>query len=242
MLYLTPSRHILYPSSTIGETGHDNPAHDFEHLDCFLPGLFALGAHLLPLDDLPSLGIDFMSLASHLSAEDQRSYAILSRYNLSEVHMWAARGMAEACSVLYFDQPSGLSPDIVLINHVPSPVLWINELERWREGRWTGEPPGVTAVKPKPHLSGRKKPNKDYGVRAPEYELRPETLESLWYMWRITGEEKWRLYGWEIWQAIEKYAKTEVGYSSVQSVETSPPRKKDSSPRYVITPFHTVPT
>lgn len=179
MLYLSPSRHILYPSSTIGEMPHDNPSHDFEHLACFLPGLFALGVHLLPLDDLHSLGIDFMSLASHLPAENRKNYELLSKYKLSDVHMWAAKGMAEACAVLYFDQPTGLSPDIVIMNPVPTPVLWVKELERWREGRWSGNPPGVDAIRPKPHLSGRKRPNKDYGVRSTGYELRPEVSSTV---------------------------------------------------------------
>lgn len=53
-------------------------------------------------------------------------------------------------------------------------------------------------------------------------------------MYRITGEEKWRKYGWEIFQAIEANTKTQVGYCSIENVEVSPPRKKDSSPRLVI--------
>ena len=76
---------------------HGSPTGVFEHLSCFLPGLLALGAHLLPLDDLPSLGIDCLGLATDLSPEDRAGYTILSKYDLKKLHMWAAKGLAEAC-------------------------------------------------------------------------------------------------------------------------------------------------
>ncbi|RDB20921.1 Endoplasmic reticulum mannosyl-oligosaccharide 1,2-alpha-mannosidase [Hypsizygus marmoreus] len=45
LLYITPTRHLLYVTDT-----HDGiPSHVFEHLSCFLPGLLALGVHTLHL-------------------------------------------------------------------------------------------------------------------------------------------------------------------------------------------------
>lgn len=40
--------------------------------------------------------------------------------------------------------------------------------------------------------------------RAKHYLLRPETVESLFVLYRLTGEQKYRDWGWEIFQAIEK--------------------------------------
>ena len=49
--------------------------------------------------------------------------------------------------------------------------------------------------------------------------LRPEYVESLFYFWRITGNETYRDWGWSAWEAIEQYAKVESGgYSSVNDV------------------------
>ncbi|KAF9419840.1 mannosyl-oligosaccharide alpha-1,2-mannosidase [Podila epigama] len=54
--------------------------------------------------------------------------------------------------------------------------------------------------------------------------LRPETVESLFYLWRLTKEEKYREWGWQIFEAIEKYSKVESGgYSSIHDI-----RKKDA--------------
>jgi len=49
--------------------------------------------------------------------------------------------------------------------------------------------------------------------------LRPETVESLFYLWRLTKEQKYRDWGWEIAQAFEKHTKVaNGGYTSINNV------------------------
>ena len=49
--------------------------------------------------------------------------------------------------------------------------------------------------------------------------LRPETVESYFIMWRITHDEKYRDWGWEVIEALDKYCKTkEGGYSGIRNV------------------------
>lgn len=45
-----------------------------------------------------------------------------------------------------------------------------------------------------------------------------ETVESLFVLYRITGDRKYQDYGWDIWQAIEEYCKTSSAYSAVRNV------------------------
>ncbi|KAG0038695.1 mannosyl-oligosaccharide alpha-1,2-mannosidase [Podila clonocystis] len=53
--------------------------------------------------------------------------------------------------------------------------------------------------------------------------LRPETVESLFYLWRLTKNEMYREWGWKIFEAIEKYSKVSTGgYSSIHDI-----RRKD---------------
>lgn len=51
---------------------------------------------------------------------------------------------------------------------------------------------------------------------------RPETVESLFILWRITKNPIYREWGWEIFQAFEKQTRLEgdAGYDSVNAVET----------------------
>ena len=56
-------------------------------------------------------------------------------------------------------------------------------------------------------------------------------MESLYILWRTTGDVRWRHHGWAIFQAIERETKTSSGYASADKVETSPVRHLDSMPR-----------
>ncbi|KOS22701.1 putative mannosyl-oligosaccharide alpha-1 [Escovopsis weberi] len=50
------------------------------------------------------------------------------------------------------------------------------------------------------------------------YILRPETMESLWYSWRVTGDRKYREMAWEGFLAINRTTRTGSGYSSIFDV------------------------
>lgn len=54
--------------------------------------------------------------------------------------------------------------------------------------------------------------------RAPYYILRPEAIESLYYLNQITGDPIYREWGWEMWQAIEKTCRTKYGYGHLRDV------------------------
>ncbi|KVH89422.1 mannosyl-oligosaccharide 1,2-alpha-mannosidase MNS3 [Cynara cardunculus var. scolymus] len=58
--------------------------------------------------------------------------------------------------------------------------------------------------------------------------LRPETVESLFILYRITEDSKYREWGWSIFKAFEKYTKVDSGgYSSLDDVTVLPPRRRD---------------
>ncbi|GLH07710.1 Mannosyl-oligosaccharide alpha-1,2-mannosidase IA [Gryllus bimaculatus] len=49
--------------------------------------------------------------------------------------------------------------------------------------------------------------------------LRPEFVESLWYMFQFTGNKMYQDWGWQIFKAFEKYAKVQNGYTSLGNVK-----------------------
>ena len=59
--------------------------------------------------------------------------------------------------------------------------------------------------------------------------LRPETVESLFVLWRTTGNATYREWGWAIFEAFEKHARVPSGgYASIHSVLENEPRwRKD---------------
>ncbi|KAL5756783.1 hypothetical protein ACOSP7_021216 [Xanthoceras sorbifolium] len=50
--------------------------------------------------------------------------------------------------------------------------------------------------------------------------LRPETIESLFYLWRLTGNKTYKEWGWNIFQAFEKNSRVESGYVGLKDVNT----------------------
>ncbi|KAJ8507991.1 hypothetical protein ONZ45_g9694 [Pleurotus djamor] len=262
LVYATdrPSPETIFPKFQLMP---GQPTHVLEHLTCFLPGLFALGAMTLPLDNLSLLDIDFASLHTQGNISSQAYQAIhgFSSHSLRELHLWAADSLAETCWLMYADQPTGLSPDEIVFSNAWSyghGRRWIDVMNEWRNASNGGMmsrhehghgrggmgkererlPPGVGSKRPvvyeeeeriKGTATGR-----DYSVKKSEYLLRPETVESLFLMWKVTGESKWRERGWWIFQNLEKESKTNSGFASLLSVEVSPAPKDDSMPSYFL--------
>ncbi|KAM8809431.1 mannosyl-oligosaccharide 1,2-alpha-mannosidase IA [Eudromia elegans] len=50
------------------------------------------------------------------------------------------------------------------------------------------------------------------------YILRPEVIETYMYMWRLTHDPKYRQWGWEAVEALEKYCRVDGGYSGIRDV------------------------
>ena len=51
--------------------------------------------------------------------------------------------------------------------------------------------------------------------------LRPETLESLFVLYQVTGDVKYREWSWNIWQAFENHCKAPHGYGAHPDVFSS---------------------
>ncbi|KAK0384386.1 hypothetical protein NLU13_8473 [Sarocladium strictum] len=55
-------------------------------------------------------------------------------------------------------------------------------------------------------------------VMARAYILRPEAIESVWYMYRITGDPSWQEKGWTMYEATMRATRTELANSAVDNV------------------------
>ena len=64
------------------------------------------------------------------------------------------------------------------------------------------------------------------------YILRPEAIESVFLMYRITGDKKWQEAAWRMFQAVEKVSRTDVAACAIWDITVEPedlgPQKMDS--------------
>ena len=61
-----------------------------------------------------------------------------------------------------------------------------------------------------------------------------QTMESMYLLWRVTGDSVWREHGWQMWEAIEAKTKTASGFTSVYGVDSPSPSHSDSQPSYFL--------
>ncbi|KAF9516571.1 glycoside hydrolase family 47 protein [Hydnum rufescens UP504] len=215
-MYLKAVRGVLekltFLSSTrdllyITDTKDGVPEHRLEHLSCFFGGLLALGVETV---DLPQQDAD--------------------------LHRWAAEGLTTTCWMTYAETQSGLGPEEAQFKVTFDrlhPLKWMDTVRAWENaGREGGVPPGVKA--PQLILGESRSGHRDYYLRSPGYYLRPETVESIYIMWKVTKDEIWRERGWGIYRAIEKHCKTEFGYGTVPSVQYKRTGIADSMPSYFL--------
>ncbi|KAJ3094200.1 hypothetical protein HDU97_008389 [Phlyctochytrium planicorne] len=196
------------------------PYEKMDHLACFYPGTLALtatgGKMILKKDRLKMMTVEQM--------ED----------------LYIAEELTKACYEMYHQTASGLAPEYSVFN--PRKVdgeinMGIEELlksfrakareaqQKFRDGDEdvVFDFPGATDV---PDGSIEADFRTEYHVL--HNLLRPETVESLFYLFRVTGDMKYREWGWKIFEAFEKWAKVESGgYSSLSDVTRLPPPKRD---------------
>lgn len=76
--------------------------------------------------------------------------------------------------------------------------------------------------------------NGTYTVRYPKYILRPEVLESIFYLYRYTHDERYRDWGWRIAEAINTHARTPSGFTALDDVTTADVVGSDSMESFFI--------
>ncbi|KAH6793096.1 alpha-mannosidase 3 [Perilla frutescens var. hirtella] len=117
-----------------------------------------------------------------------------------------AEDLAKTCYEMYSVTSTGLAPEIAYFN---------------LEGQKEGGPGG-----------GNKNSQyvDDIVIKPADRHnlLRPETVESLFVLFRITEDPKYREWGWNIFEAFEKYTKVDSGgYTSLDDVTVLPPQRRD---------------
>jgi len=224
-MYISKTRHLLY----ITDIDRSGPSGRMEHLSCFFPGLIALGLHILP-DSI------------YESADEKL------------VFQYAAEGLAHTCWVLYADQATGVGPDEVVFQpYDPNEWesgRWINHASEWIAlGKPEGKLKGVHKLSPP--RRGKLDLPLDYEYTKPIYLMRPEVrlvrpncgldavtdacgqaIESVYLMWKTTGNSIWRERGWDMFQSVQKYSTVPGGgMASIADVRTTTHGVLDDMPR-----------
>ena len=64
-------------------------------------------------------------------------------------------------------------------------------------------------------------------IQDKRYLLRPEAIESVFVLWRITNDQYWADSGWDMFKAIQAHTTTDLAHSAIENVMVPAPSKVD---------------
>lgn len=157
--------------------------------------------------------------SQHLSCFVGGMFALGAKVFSLPEHSTTAARLTDGCVWVYSSMPSGIMPEIYNLVQCPS-----QDACAWNETAWR------LAVQD--DHDGIDQPNLPKGfrnARDPEYMLRPEALESVFYMYRTTGREEYREVAWTMFQAIDAATSTPYGNAAIDNVlSADKPTQRDS--------------
>ena len=165
--------------------------------------------------------------AEHLSCYAGGMFALGGRLTTNERHIEIGKKLTWGCIWAYKNSPLGIMPEAFAMAPCPktSVCTWNDakykdavrrENELWLDDeslngvlaqvKW---PAGFTAISDK------------------RYVLRPEAIESIFVLYRITGDEALVEAAWEMFMAINKHTKTSYGNAALTDVlvNKKPPKE-----------------
>ncbi|KKY34524.1 putative endoplasmic reticulum mannosyl-oligosaccharidealpha-mannosidase [Diaporthe ampelina] len=133
-----------------------------------------------------------------------------------EKDMQLARELMQTCWGTYKYMATGLAAEITYFKIASSPPA---------EGSAHRAP---EEFDPDPEATWRK----DFVVKSQDTHnlQRPETVESLFYMWRITGDRRYREWGWEMFKSFMSHTAVAEGggFTSLSNANVVPPTTRDN--------------
>ncbi|KAK2882741.1 hypothetical protein FQN49_000053 [Arthroderma sp. PD_2] len=176
----------------------DNLVPKMDHLVCFLPGTIALGA------------------TGGLPLSKARKTPGWNRQKEDEIIL--AKELVKTCWATYLATETGLAPEIAYFEVDKPPRMMEDvfpkskgrsDVEKGEKGSGKEKEEGLHIVsKPLEPLDDKDSAwRKDVIIKpADRHNLqRPETIESLFYLYRITEDEMYREWGWKMFKNFIKY-------------------------------------
>ncbi|KAJ5992582.1 hypothetical protein N7451_008306 [Penicillium sp. IBT 35674x] len=192
-------RDILFAGNIRFDPGSDEGVFVFqmEHLKCFLGGMVGLGSRVFG------------------RSED----------------LSTAQGLVNGCIWAYDLMPTGIMPETLYISGCRNTDRCEWDKEKWFHGI-LGWPEGKQMPM---HLrEATRLVIEDHGLQPPvleiadaKYRLRPEAIESIFVMYRITGDKSLQEAAWRIFQNIERYSKVKHGYAALNDTRNIRTAKLD---------------
>lgn len=181
-----------------------------DHLVCFMPGTIALGA----TEGLP-LAVAKKSKTWGKKQEEEMELARELMKTCWGMYKASATGLAGEITHFEIDDPPRVAAD----GKISSAEVDFTDRSSSESQNWKS----------------------DFIIKQQDSHnlQRPETVESLFYMWRITGDVKYREWGWEMFESFVNYTEAAGGggFTSLWGANEIPPAVKDNMESFWLVSF-----
>ncbi|GAM39600.1 hypothetical protein TCE0_034r11284 [Talaromyces pinophilus] len=200
-----PKTHLMLPSSS--------PAAQ-QYLEMYRTALDSFSGHLIFRPSLPgepdilfsgnaNANDGFANLDTaiqHLGCFVGGMVGLGAKINKSPTELETAIKLTNGCVWAYENTPSGIMPEIFHVDQCTDPTSCA----------WKGQGDGFMRIDDS------------------SYQLRPEAIESVFVMYRLTGDPSWQEKGWRMFESVEKHSRTSIAHARLENVMDAHPAKKDS--------------
>jgi mannosyl-oligosaccharide alpha-1,2-mannosidase len=152
--------------------------------------------------------------------------ALGGRLMQEQGHVELGRKIMDGCVWAYKHSELGIMPEVFTM--VPcnnGPCVW--EANRWHEalvaGAETEESSDATEI-----AKSRRLTPGFVTMNDRRYILRPEAIESVFILYRVTGEHELQEKAWNMWQSIKKHTETEFANAAISDMSNPTAPKSDS--------------
>ena len=202
----TATKHVLFRPSTP------------ENHDMLMAGYVNVNGENVQLDPM----------LQHLSCYTGGMFALGGKLFKNEEHVKIGRKLTDTCVWAYKASPAGIMPEV---SHL-LPCANINtctwDEKTWHEGIRSRASDTEKAQDPLKNIASMRLPTGFTSIEDRRYILRPEAIESVFIMYRITGEQQWQAAAWDMWNAIQRATDTDIGNSALVDVSADSPPRDDS--------------
>jgi mannosyl-oligosaccharide alpha-1,2-mannosidase len=199
--------------------------------------LFSGNAYLTALETIPIASIE--PQGQHLACFVAGMVGISSRIFSREEDLDVARRLTDGCVWAYNSMPSGLMPETfhliacqVGVNAPQPPEKCLYTADKWYDGivkrHVLKDTETQTALDRAKDLAKQRNLFPGYTDHGDNrYILRPEAIESVFIMYRLTGDVKYQDIAWKMFQSIEAATRTSIAHAAVHDVRHPKPQQSD---------------
>ncbi|AEO54071.1 glycoside hydrolase family 47 protein [Thermothelomyces thermophilus ATCC 42464] len=187
-----PAPDVLFPGTVLSNGRIVELSPEIQHLACFAGGMFALGGRLFR----------------------------------NEEHVEVGKRLARGCAWAYDAFPTGIMPEKAEL--IPCRVEEKEGRKKeeeggegdsnlapcaWNETRWR--------ERARERRAGELPPRGFAALLDPQYQLRPEAIESIFVLYRVTGKADLLDVAWRMFESVTAATRTRFAYSAIDDVRAT---------------------